>query len=136
MKVSEQIIDVLEYLGEKFGVAIDWSSGTILPILQNLGHKYICWEISTSIAWLVIGVMFLIVGFITLKKATVAFKSFIDYDEESVGLYLYCFVSALCLLVGIIMICMQTFDIIKCYTFPEMQAFEYIQRLAARLQQE
>lgn len=58
MKVSEEIIDVLEYLGEKFGVAIDRSSDTLLPVLQNLGHKYIRWEIATSIAWLVIGVIF------------------------------------------------------------------------------
>lgn len=135
MKVSEQIIDVLEYLGEKFGVAIDWSSDALLPVLQNLGLKYIRWEITTSIAWLVIGVIFLIIGFILLRKAIAAIKRFIAYEEETVSLYLCCSASACCLLFGVLMVCTQTFDIIKCVTFPELQVFEYIRRLAGTLQQ-
>ena len=129
MKVSEEIIDVLEYLGEKFGVAIDWSLDTLLPVLQNLGHKYIRWEIATSIAWLVIGIIFLIVGFISLRKAHAALEKFIKDYEETVGLYLYYFVAAFCILAGVIVFCQQTFDIIKCCTFPELQTLEYIQRL-------
>lgn len=44
MKVSEQIIEVLEYLGEKFGVAIDWSSDNVLPMVKELCAKYISWK--------------------------------------------------------------------------------------------
>ena len=76
MDVSEQIIDVLDYLGEKFGVVINWNSDTLLPILQNLGYKYIRWEIATSIAWLAIGVIFLIVGFVALRKNVIHFPSY------------------------------------------------------------
>ena len=33
MKVSNQIIEVLEYLCQKFGIVIDWTSESILPYL-------------------------------------------------------------------------------------------------------
>lgn len=31
MQVSDQIIEVLNYLGEKLGVTIDWTSENVLP---------------------------------------------------------------------------------------------------------
>ena len=49
MTVSSEIIEVLDYLGEKFGIAIDWTSNNVLPYLQALVDKFIKWEISTSI---------------------------------------------------------------------------------------
>lgn len=129
MKVSEQIIDVLEYLGEKFGIVIDWSSDTVLPAIQTLCGKYIRWEIATSIAWIAIGVVFLIVGFIILPKAIAAVKRYQeDYDEDW-RLYVSIIATAFCFLIGVLTIGTQTFDIIKCYAFPELQVFEYIQDL-------
>ena len=129
MKVSEQIIKVLEYLGEKFGIAIDWSSETVLPVIQTLFEKYIRWEIATSIAWVVIGVILLIIGFIALPKAIAALERYReDYDEDW-RLYVSIIVTIFCLLFGLIAVSTQVFDIIKCYAFPELQVFEYIQDL-------
>lgn len=129
MKISEQIIEVLEYLGEKFGIAVDWSSDNMLPVLQTLCGKYIRWEIATSIVWVVLGVVFLIIGFIVLPKAIAALERYrIDYDEDW-RLYVSVFVTIFCLLFGFITVSVQAFDIIKCYAFPELRVFEYIQSL-------
>lgn len=129
MKISEQIIEVLEYLGEKFGIAIDWSSETVLPVIQTLCGKYIRWEIATSIVWAVIGVILLIIGFIALPKAIAALERYReDYDEDW-RLYVSIIVTIFCLLFGFIAVSTQVFDIIKCYAFPELQVFEYIQGL-------
>ena len=46
MTVSSEIIEVLDYLGEKFGIAIDWTSNNVLPYLQTLADKFIKWEIT------------------------------------------------------------------------------------------
>lgn len=54
MTISSEIIKVLDYLGEKFGIAIDWTSKNVLPYLQALVDKFIKWEISTSIVWIVL----------------------------------------------------------------------------------
>lgn len=129
MKVSEQIIDVLEYLGEKFCTVIEWSSDTVLPAIQTLCGKYIRWEITTSIVWVAVGVVFLIVGFIILPKAIAVIKRYQeDYDEDW-RLYVSIIATVFCFLIGILTVCTQAFDIIKCYVFPELQVFEYIQDL-------
>ena len=73
MTVSEQIIEVLNYLGQKFGIAIDWTSESVVPAMQNLMSKYIKWEIATSIGWLVFAVTIIgiYIGLVVLyhKKA-------------------------------------------------------------------
>lgn len=41
MQMSEQIIQVLDYLGKKLGLTIDWTSENVLPYVQTLCDKYI-----------------------------------------------------------------------------------------------
>ena len=38
--MSEQIIEVLEYLGGKFGIAIDWTTENIMPYVEELFKRY------------------------------------------------------------------------------------------------
>ena len=54
MKVSKEIIEVLDYIGEKIGVTIDWTSDNVIPYVKELCEKFIAWEISTSYAWITI----------------------------------------------------------------------------------
>lgn len=120
MQVSDQIIEVLNYLGEKLGVTIDWTSENVLPYIQTLCGKYINWEIATSIVWIVIGLILIILAIISFKGA----KDPDIYDEG----FLY-MVFVILLLFGIVMILCQIFDIIKCIYIPELQIYEYIKSL-------
>ena len=81
MTVSSEIIEVLDYLGEKLGIAIDWTSNNVLPYLQTLVDKFIQWEISTSIVWIAIAA-FIIVMTITL----INLKGFREINEETYGM--------------------------------------------------
>ena len=36
MKVSKEIIEVLDYIGEKIGVTIDWTSDNVIPYVKEL----------------------------------------------------------------------------------------------------
>ena len=47
--MSSEIIKVLEYLGEKIGITIDWTSENMMPYVQQLCEKFIKWETGTSI---------------------------------------------------------------------------------------
>lgn len=114
MQVSDQIIQVLDYIGKKLGLTIDWTSENVLPYVQTLCDKYINWEIATSVVWIIIGVVCAILSIIFLK---------ILWDDE-IGLILL-----VPLFIGIIIICIQVFDIIKCVYFPELKIFEYVQYL-------
>ena len=120
MQVSDQIIEVLNYLGEKLGVTIDWTSENVLPYVQTLCGKYINWEIATSVVWIVIGLILIILAIISFKGA----KDPDIYDEG----FLY-MVFVILLLFGVVMILCQIFDIIKCIYIPELQIYEYIKSL-------
>ena len=48
--MSEKIIKILDHIGSKFGVAIDWTDKNVMPYLQELADKYINYELVTSIA--------------------------------------------------------------------------------------
>ena len=122
MTVSSEIIEVLDYLGEKFGIAIDWTSNNVLPYLQTLVDKFIQWEISTSIVWIAIAA-FIIVMTITL----INLKGFREINEETYGML---WVPAGLLILGFfIVICVQIFDIIECNIFPEKVLYDFIKTM-------
>ena len=115
--MSDEIIKILDDLGQRFGIAIDWSSENVMPYLKDLMSRYIDYEVMTSIAWIVIGTILLIGGIVF----TIVFiKNGCDCAPLiSIGV-------AIC---GAVMIGVQVFDIITCYTIPEKVIIEYINSL-------
>ena len=120
MQVSDQIIEVLNYLGEKLGVTIDWTSENVLPYVQTLCGKYINWEIATSVTWLVIGLILIVLAIISFKGARNP-----NIDDEG---FLY-MVFVILLILGVIVMFAQVFDIIKCIYIPELKIYEYVKSL-------
>ena len=120
MTVSSEIIKVLDYLGEKFGIAIDWTSNNVLPYLQTLVDKFIKWEISTSILWIAIAV-FVIAMIISLMNL----KGIREFNKEICDGMLW--IPAGILILGFfIVICVQIFDIVECNVFPEKVLYDFI----------
>ena len=119
MTISSEIIEVLDYLGEKFGIAIDWASNNVLPYLQTLADKFIKWEISTSIVWIAIAA-FVMVGMIVL----INLKGIREINEETYGM-LWIPIIVL-IIISFIVICIQIFDIVECNMFPEKALYDFI----------
>ena len=120
MTISSEIIEVLDYLGEKFGIAIDWTSNNVLPYLQTLVDKFIQWEISTSILWIAIAV-FVIAMIISLMNL----KGIREFNKEICDGMLW--IPAGILILGFfIVICVQIFDIVECNVFPEKVLYDFI----------
>lgn len=139
MQVSDQIIQVLDYIGEKLGVSIDWTSENVMPYVQILCDKYIRWEIVTSIIWLIIGIILFVLAIASFRAGKSyskkydlynenhnEFRKYMYYDCHSV---LFFILFGLLLLICISVILEQVFDIVKCICFPELQLFEYVQTL-------
>ena len=120
MTISSEIIEVLDYVGEKFGIAIDWTSNNVLPYLQTLVDKFIQWEISTSILWIAIAV-FVIAMIISLMNL----KGIREFNKEVCDGMLW--IPAGILILGFfIVICVQIFDIVECNVFPEKVLYDFI----------
>ena len=130
MEVSQQIIEILDYLCRKLGIVIDWSSDNVLPYLQNLCNEYIQWEITTSVVWIIVGALFIISGVILLKVRSTSMKrdGTERYAWDADCWYLYAAIGAWIVIAsGAMIILQQTFDIIKCINFPELQIYEYLE---------
>lgn len=123
MQISEQIIQVLDALGERFGIAVDWSQQNLLPYIKTLADKYIDWEISTSVVWLITGIIIVGLGVVSLVVGLKMWND--DYtDFDTMGVFLC--LGAVSIIVGVLVVGYQIFDIIKCIKFPELQLYEFI----------
>ena len=131
MTVSEQIIQVIDALCEKFGIAINWTGENVLPYLEMLCGKLITYEIVTSIFWIIFMSALSITAILLTKKFYPIFKKGIEGQSYcEVGWSVASFFAIICLVILYIssacVICAQIMDIIECSMFPEKYIFEYI----------
>lgn len=122
MTFSEQTISILDYLCQKFGIVIDWTSDTIWPMVEMLAGKYIKWEIASSILWIVIFMM----GFIACLWGIKTIKKHLSDSYIDEMWILFCMFLGLGALGFVVGVATQAFDIIRCFVFPELELFEFL----------
>lgn len=127
--VSNQIIEVLNEICNKFGLAIDWTSKNVQPYLQELIAKCVAYKFATSIIWLIFGILVCTIGGVLAKMAVGSWKK---YNEEGpISDYeMYCAIqgiaSGILLTVGIVMVVCNITTMIACKTFPEKVVLDMI----------
>lgn len=121
MSFSSQFIEVLDALCDKIGIAIDWTSQNVVPYVTDLATRIITYEISTSVAWMVIAVIvFLIIWKMTKNMCKE------DFDD---GWFLGWVIR---IVVGIFCfgeIGFEVFDIIEAVALPEKTLYDFIMGL-------
>ena len=131
MTFSEQTISILDYLCQKFGIVIDWTSDTGWPMVEMLAGKYIKWEIASSNLWIVIfmmGVIACLWGIKTIKKHLS--DSYID--EMWILFCMFLGLGALGFIAGV---ATQALDITRWFVFPELELFEFLKETVNSLTQ-
>ena len=119
--MGNEIIKVLDNLGEKFGIAIDWSSENVLPYLQDLTKRIVNYEITKDFIW--IGMF--IIGLIILTVIIIKVRKNKDiYNDDKFVAILFCSIGIVMLLAITII---NIFDIVKATNIPEATVIEYIQ---------
>ena len=128
--MSDEIIKLLDDLGRRFGIVIDWSSENVMPYLQDLMSRYINYEIITSIVWLIVLV-------VCCTGMVIAIPRLITYERErnesdcivwpTVVVVIFIAMIILCLLgIG-----SQINDLIICNTIPEKMIIDYVNYLVS-----
>lgn len=123
MQVSSEIIKVLDYLCQKLGITIDWTSSNILPYFELLCKKYVNYEIATSVVWAIVGIIFLVVAGHLFKK----FKFYSDIENEDYDIdfaLVFLTISSFIFLPAFIIVLAQVLNIVTCLTLPEKQIIE------------
>ena len=123
--MSEEIIKILDDLGRRFGILIDWSSENILPYLQDLMSRFIKYDIAINIFVILFGIIFLIITIFAIRKIRKDQKEIQYYEllDEGMPQFLIICIS--------IIIMLYTFStgptkIIQDIYLPEKSIYEYI----------
>ena len=122
MTVSNQIITVLDAICEKFGIVIDWTAGNIMPYLQDLCKRIVSYEIATSVAWIVLQVVIVVLAFHIRNKKV---KPIAESDGDDYSLSGYTIVCAIITVIAFIVICVQAIDIVRAFTIPEITIYYF-----------
>lgn len=109
---------LLQKLAEQFGLALDWGSDNVIPYLQELAGRVVKYEVSQSIFWIVVGVLFVIVGIISFVLGC---KS---NDGETQAIL--CIIGIILIIIGIPIIGCQINDLILCKHLPEKILLRYV----------
>lgn len=66
--MNQEIINVLNCLGEQLGIAIDWTSENVWPQVMDVLGRYRLLEIVFSCLWIVVQAAFIVYALVVLVK--------------------------------------------------------------------
>lgn len=123
--MSEEIIKILNDLGERFGIVIDWTSQNILPYLQDLMSRFIKYDIAMNIFGIILGIIFLVIIVIAIRKIKKDKKEIQYYDlfDEGMPQAIIVCISAI-IVFAMFFIAPQ--KIVQDIYLPEKSIYEYI----------
>lgn len=126
IEFADDIIDILEYIGKKFGIVVDWSADNVLPYLKELSVKYITYKISVATMWIIVfSIVMLVAAIAAIIICRAAKKQ--DYELSTDDGEFWAI--AVCIVVIIFAFCCivyNVYNLIVCKTFPEKVLYEYI----------
>lgn len=133
MSFSKEFIEVFEYLAEKLGIAIDWSSKNVMPYLEELCGRIVKYETDKTIGWLVVSVVFLIIGIVyavqIYKHKEWGVTKYPSTGDDKIARTLMYFASGMIMFLAIVAVCENFEYILECIYIPEMVTYEYIQKI-------
>lgn len=134
--MSEEVIKILDDLGQRFGIAIDWSSQNILPYLQDLMTRLIQYKNVQAILWIVVSVIVFILVGIILKVVLKYIDKYYDsldshlYDEDrALAKGFAWFIAGIFIFAFILVIILNIRGLIQNIYLPEATIIEYIKSL-------
>lgn len=129
--MSEEIIKILDDLGKRFGIVIDWSSQNVMPYLQDLMNRFIQYKTATAIVMIIVSILILIIGIIVTitlikwKKSEKFNEKYISDDNFTLTMFSM-FIAAPMIIIPIIVIFCNINGIIQNTFIPELTIIEYL----------
>ena len=125
MSISSEITNILNDLGNRLGIAIDWTSQNVTPYIQDLISRIAKLEMCNSIIALICGIICVIATILCIRFTV---KHYEDDVDEFIGISIV----TICIICGVLMLILIPIGIdglTKAVYLPEFTAIEYIQKL-------
>lgn len=137
--MSEEIIKVLNYLGEQLGIAIDWSAENVMPQVMDILGRYRVYTIINNIISTICMLLILLAIFFVAKKCIK------DITNKTEGIWWNCdfgggtsLLSILFMIIGIcialfmfVCVCENISVILQWAIVPEIKYLEMLKGLMA-----
>jgi len=81
--MSQEIINVLNYLGEQLGIAIDWTSDNIWPQVMDILGRYRILEIIITGLWVFVEIFMIITSIVIFTKMAKGLTKFKNTKEDN-----------------------------------------------------
>lgn len=123
--MNNKVIEVLDYMGEKLGIAIDWTADNVMPQVMEFLGRYRIYGITYDCVWLLVFVAMIILPLYLCSKIYKQYKAkdgFFYYEDFST-----CFATiagGIAVVVGVVGSIADVFEIIKWVVIPEMKFVE------------
>lgn len=132
--MSDEIIKVLDAIGDKFGIMIDWTQQNVQPYIQDLCQRVTQYKLTTNIVGLVITIFLLAVGTIWLIytiNTTTGYKNRYSLsDDDKFTRQIICFIaSPIMILIGLIATITLVDNICMCLFIPEKVLINELQSI-------
>lgn len=128
--ISNQIIEVLNALCDKFGIAIDWTGQNVMPYVQELMRKAVNYELWTNITCVIVLAVITTVCWIVVYKLsrTSGFQWDDAFDEFIPTIAILLTIVGCVLIIIDIFIFFDAYEtIVACLSFPEKIIFNMLQ---------
>lgn len=119
MKVSDEVIKVLDAVAEKFGLVVDHASDNLASYAELLLKRCVSCEIVTSIIWIIVSICVIAICAVPMYKMSKNKNMFVNKQGESDVRYLVFVVLIILCLLSSVGIVTELIDIVTCCTFPE-----------------
>lgn len=73
--MSNEIISVINALADKLGFAIDWTAENMLPVVQELTHRYARYLLVDNLYGVFLSTVFLLIGVFGFKRTINSYKN-------------------------------------------------------------
>ena len=128
--MDEQLLQILENLSNRFGIVVDWTASNVLPYVQELMDRVVKFEVATSVMFLLVGVLLILSVKLWarlikyLKKIEDESESF--YSDTEVERVLSAIAAVFCVIIGLLTVLCQVYDLIQCCILPEAILLRYL----------
>ena len=122
---QNKVVETIDAIAEKFGIAIDWTKQDILPVLNDLIHRFASYKIASNIVESVIFLIIMILGVYLVTSVQKKWKkSEHSYDDVEPKVWGWALI-----VISTIMMIACIMAILRAIYIPEMIFYEKVSSL-------
>lgn len=142
--MNQEIINVLNYLGEQLGIAIDWISENVWPQVMDILGRYRLFELVSTGFWLIVEIVMAICAFLLFKEMAKNYMKieanhednfwwYRDYGSSDLSIFglVLLIISVIMSVTSVVLIPINIGEMFKWLIVPEIKYLEMLKGLMA-----